>query len=43
MSVRILNFTREDLHEKVWEKALLQVASDYGISGNRLKKVCSTI
>jgi len=40
MSYRKIIFQREDLYKKVWEKALVQVAADYGLSDNGLKKIC---
>ncbi len=36
MSFRKIFFQREDLYKKVWEKALILVAADYGISDNQL-------
>jgi len=38
MSFKVINFSRENLYNKVWEKALMLVAADYGVSGNGLKK-----
>lgn len=40
MSYRTIIFQREDLYKKVWEKALMLVAADYGLSGNGLNKIC---
>ena len=40
MPFRKIIFQREDLYKKVWEKALVQVAADYGVSDNGLKKIC---
>lgn len=34
-------FNREDLYKRVWEKSLVQVAADYGLSDNGLKKICN--
>ena len=41
MSLKKINFTREDLYQKVWEKRLSDVAEDYGITDDRLKKICN--
>ncbi len=41
MSFKFINFSREDLYNKVWEKALMLVAADYGLSDNGLKKICT--
>ena len=41
MSVKTIIFNREELYNKVWEKALMLVAADYGLSGNGLKKICT--
>lgn len=40
MPFRKIIFQREDLYKKVWEKVLVQVAADYGLSDNGLKKIC---
>lgn len=32
--------TRKDLYDKVWSKAVQQVAAEFGLSGNGLKKAC---
>lgn len=40
MSYKTIIFQREDLYKKVWEKALMLVAADYGLSDNGLKKIC---
>ena len=41
MSYKTIIFQREDLYKKVWEKALMLVAADYGLSDNGLKKICN--
>lgn len=41
MSFKVISFSREDLYKKVWEKALMLVAADYGLSDNGLKKICN--
>lgn len=41
MGSQKIKFTREDLYNKVWEKAVVQVAADYGLSDNGLKKICN--
>ncbi|MBE0538789.1 MAG: hypothetical protein IH620_03680 [Ignavibacterium sp.] len=40
MSVKTIIFNREALYHKVWRKALMLVAADYGLSDNGLKKIC---
>ena len=35
-----LQYNREELYEKVWEKPLLRVAEQYGVSSVALAKVC---
>jgi len=32
--------SREALHQQVWEKPMSRLATDYGISGNGLAKIC---
>lgn len=41
MSLKKITFTRDDLYKKVWGKALMLVAADYGLSDNGLKKICT--
>lgn len=41
MPNNVINISREDLYNKIWEKALTLVAADYGLSGNGLKKICN--
>ena len=40
MSNKKIILNREELYAKVWEKALVNVAADYGLSDNGLKKIC---
>lgn len=41
MANQKLKFTLKDLYDKVWEKAVVQVAADYGLSDNVLKRICN--
>jgi hypothetical protein len=35
-----VTISRDDLYAQVWEKPMMQLASEYGISGNGLAKIC---
>src|ERR1017187_161888 len=35
-----VTISRDDLYAQVWEKPMMQLASQYGISGNGLAKIC---
>lgn len=41
MSNKKIIIKREELYDKVWEKALIKVAADYGLTDNGLKKICN--
>jgi hypothetical protein len=38
-----LQYDREELYQKVWEKPLLRVAEQYGVSAVALGKVCGKL
>jgi hypothetical protein len=35
--------TREELYEMVWEKPLIRLAAEFGITGNGLAKMCDRL
>jgi hypothetical protein len=42
-SIMSLQYDREELYQKVWEKPLLRVAEQYGVSAVALGKVCGKL
>lgn len=38
-----VTITREDLYKLVWEKSMVQVAADYGVSDVALAKLCKRL
>lgn len=41
MASQKIKFTLKDLYNRVWEKAVMLVAADYGLSDNGLKRICN--
>jgi hypothetical protein len=38
-----ITLTREELYRRVWEKPMVRLAEQYGISGNGLAKICDRL
>jgi len=43
MSKRPVNFSREELYQRVWSRPLTAVAKDVGLSSNALAKICNRL
>ncbi len=43
MHLRARRITREELYQLVWDKPMIRVAEEFGITGNGLAKVCDRL